>query len=210
MFWRIGAIRAGNVASREAVARMAQQAHELAVAQAKAGPPQPPQPPPPPQGAGKVKMSVFCNQTSEIEVDLLDSAGITRCYDNYKKVYHTPPEPIREATVEQLSIGAHFKKTKENPYWDYSLLVPFANRLLKKVKLRGLSIAPDGKFVQVELMGPPTFANWQESFALDSTIAISNEITNLGPRIIYEAKSAKFVNHWGPASGRSSTRRNRG
>ena len=196
MFWRIGAIRAGTVASREAVARIAQQAHELAVAQAKAAPPVPP--PPVAAGVGKVKMSVFCNQTSDVEVDLLDAAGIAKCYANYKKVYHLPPEPVREATVEQLSIGAHFKKTKENPYWDYSLLIPFTNRLMKKVKLRGLSISPDGKFVQVELTGPPTFANWQESFALDTTIAISNEITNLGPRLTYEAKIAKFVAHWGP------------
>ena len=106
MFWRIGAVRAGNLMSREAVARAAQQAHELAVIQAKAPPP-----PPPPNVAtaaasNKVKMSVYCNQTSELEIDILDSAGITRCYDNYKKVYHLPPEPIREATVEQLSIGA--------------------------------------------------------------------------------------------------------
>ena len=114
MFWRIGAIRAGILSSRETVERDNQRAHDLAIAQAKAPPLAPS---PPAAGAsGKVKLSVYCNQTSEVEVDILDAAGVTKCYDNYKKIYKLAPEPIKEATIEQLSIGAYFKKSGENPY----------------------------------------------------------------------------------------------
>ena len=65
---------------------------------------------------------------------------VGRRYVNYNQVFSMGPEPIREATVVQLSIGAHYKATWENPFWDPDLLTPFTDRLVKKVKLRCLSL----------------------------------------------------------------------
>ena len=130
LFFTVAAIEAGVVDYKEQAEELRQQARDLAMAQAKAASPPPPPPPPPGSSStGMLKMSAYCNQTGELGPKLLDEAGIRACYNNYNAVFRIAPEPIREATIEQLSIGARYKSTAEKPFCDYAALTPIHQQL---------------------------------------------------------------------------------
>ena len=78
-------------------------------------------------------------QTNEMEVTILSSEEQRECYLNYKRVFGSFPEPKRELTQEQLTALDALLKTKSTPFADFSIWAPYGHRVLRKIKLTGMT-----------------------------------------------------------------------
>ena len=86
-----------------------------------------------------MKLSTVINQTSELEVGILDPVKLKQAYRRYFEVFKREPPPDKEVTAEQLS-GLEALLTDPTlpvPYLDFSIWGPHHHRMEKRIKLAG-------------------------------------------------------------------------
>ena len=99
--------------------------------------------------------------------DVVYQTGSTTCkritdeqeseyFDIYAKTHGDPPARAQQPTIEQLSCVKALIFLLFQIYVDFAVFVQFGNRLLKRIKLSGQAIGPDGVLRPFEIFGPPT------------------------------------------------------
>ena len=76
------------------------------------------------------------------------------------------------------------------PYVDLALWGPYAGRIFRQLKMRGLVMTGDGEFQHVEIGGPPTFAIWEANWEVAIAGYVSHKAAPLGTLMRYRAKIA--------------------
>jgi hypothetical protein len=189
--------KAGTDARSAAAADKVNKAHALAMAQAtvaitaKTGSS---------AGPETFKADLVINQSLDKELSLLPKADLDVCYANYKLVFGTFPEPKKECNAMQLTSLGYLLSNSFLPYIDLALWGPYAGRIFKKLKLRGLVITQSGEFQQVEIGGPPTFAIWDENWDCAITGYTSHKAVPLGILIRYRGRIADLHKRFGPGA----------
>ena len=117
----------------------------------------------------KIKASQIINQMDEGEVDILDPKALKDSYEKYSALMGALPSPDQGCTAEQLSALAAIAKAGSPLYVDLAVWGPHQYRLLKKIKLSGMQIMPNGTLNTVELAGPPTFEMWEKCMTVFRT-----------------------------------------
>eukprot|EP00971_Amphidinium_carterae_P143014 2833576-Amphidinium_carterae.1 len=85
-----------------------------------------------------------------------------------------------EITVEQLSALRALIATNQVPYVDFAIFTPHAVQVLKKLRLTGMQIMPDGGLQQVEMKGPTTYHMWEKSYVILRTGLLMLDAVTLG------------------------------
>ena len=185
---------AGTQPRAKAVEDAVAKAHDLAVLQAKAGAA---------KAAGTAgssdtfKLDMVVNQGIDRELQVAPKTAIDACYASYKAVYGVFPEPRKECTAMQLTALGWLLDNGYVPYIDLALWGPFAGRIFKKLKMRGLVMTGDGELQHVEIGGPPTFSIWEENWEVAITGYVSHKAVPLGTLIRYRGKVADLHRRFG-------------
>ena len=73
-------------------------------------------------------------------------------------------------------------------YLDYATWGPNAHRLIRKMRLAGQYLGPDGRWRSVELMGPPSIDVWDLCDGVAETAFIMLDAIDLGNILVCRAK----------------------
>ena len=87
----------------------------------------------------KVKASQVINQMNEAELEFLPDDELQQSYDRYQSKMGALPSPDQEFTTEQITCLSELKRIGATLYVDLGVWGPHHHRLLKKLKLAGLS-----------------------------------------------------------------------
>ena len=112
--------------------------------------------------SSKFKVNVVCDQTDDSELEVLPNTEITKLYSNYSIVAGGLPPKDENPTAEQLTVIMDRINGLRIPYADFSIFVPFANRNMKRLKMAGSTIGPDGRIMPIEVYGPPSYDQWEK------------------------------------------------
>ena len=121
---------------------------------------------------GKIHMSQVLNQVLAGEITLLDPEVITAGYATYFKSQGAPPLACEECTAEQLSAFTASIRDLGSTYADFAVWVPFGLRSQKRQKFTGKVFAANGTLIDQEIIGPPTFDDWEKSYRLFRTACL--------------------------------------
>jgi len=124
---------------------------------------------------GQAKMSTLVDQTDEREIKLMNSKEMLQAYSIYEKRQGAEPRPEQDITVEQLSALKTLFASDSVPYVDLSIWGPFGRRTMKRLKLSGLVMGPDGKLQHSQLFGPANWESWIQGMTIFKTGAIMLE-----------------------------------
>ena len=173
----------------------------LAMAKATAPPPPPPSSTAAASKGRLVKLSLVVSQTAEQEVSILEPDRLKAAYKRYHAVFKRAPPPNRELTAEQLSgLDALLSDASQPvPYVDFSIWGPHHHRLTKQIKLAGATFDSNGRLRQIEILGPPNFEAWEESYGCLETGFIMFDTVDLGNILNYCTKIGKYVKRYGAA-----------
>ena len=97
---------------------------------------------------------------------VLGSAAIGKAYKAYVTVFGRMPEADVDLTKWQWTSLNYLLVNGLPPYVDFSLWAPNHYRMLKKLRARGLALKPNGEIEAIELLGPPTYEQWQECYSV--------------------------------------------
>lgn len=120
----------------------------------------------------RIKLAVIIDQSKEEEVVIMPDAEIQKCYSEYDKVMGGPPDPDVEGTNEQLTGIKHLIDTSRPPYADFAIFGPHGHRMARKLKLAGMVIDGSGQLRQIEMLGPPTYEDWDKCYGILRTLLV--------------------------------------
>ena len=147
----------------------------------------------------RIKMSAVISQVDDSEVYMMEEKEIIKCYARYEAVYGLGERPSKDAepTTEQLSCIGHLLAQGAPPYADFSVFGPFGHRLMKRIKLNGLTIDRDGSLKSMELYGPSNLGIWLSSYTVLQTILIMQDAVDLGHLQKYRAHIERMAERYG-------------
>ena len=99
---------------------------------------------------------------------------------------------------EQIAGFAHILKSGGAPYLDFGVWGPNHHRLLRKMKFKGTRPVRGGGYQEVELLGPPSFQYWEESWELAVSAFVGFDQVDLGVLDTYRAKHQRYSTLYGP------------
>ena len=120
-------------------------------------------------GADKaVALKEYVSQTKDTTCRKLSAEEIRACYAKYKDHFGKTrrPPPNEDPSEDQLAALRHMLEVGENPYCDFAIWKPHSQRTIKQQKTTGQVFDADAKLVTVEILGPPTFAQWKASYTI--------------------------------------------
>ena len=170
-------------------------AHAAAVAAAGIAPPLP--------AAGQirlttsVKLSQVIDQTMDADVPYIADPIVMQMHQRYVTVMGEPPTPDVAATEEQLSAIGHILDAGRCPYADFSLFGPHGTRLLRRLKLRGLSLDGAGQFKSVEMFGPSDHGLWDACWEVFTTCSIMHDAILRITLAKYQRRIAHYAKRFG-------------
>lgn len=150
-------------------------------------------------GIAKFKMSSVANQTSDVELTILEGDKIKEAYENYRRIFGDVPPPDEELSTEQLTAIKTLLDADVAPYVDFAVWGPHSYRLMRKHRLSGSTFTADGLIVPVEIMGPPNFDQWIKSFKCLRTGLLSWNAVSLGRLDAYSDMMARYHSRYGAA-----------
>ena len=150
-----------------------------------------------------VKLSTVINQTSEMEVSILEPGRLKQAYKRYYDVFKKEPPPDKELTAEQLSgLDALLNDPAlPVPYLDFSIWGPHHHRMEKRIKLAGSTFDTSGRLRQIEIFGPPSFEAWSESYGCAETGFTMFNTVDLGNVLNYSSKTKSMPSAMDQLSG---------
>ena len=158
------------------------------------------QPPPsePQLGVHKLKLSQVVDQTNDDETVIMKDSELQRCYQRHTDRMQGPPEPGAECTGEQLTGIKHLLDSSRPPYVDFGIFGPHGYRIRRKLKLAGMILGPGGVLQAVEIVGPPTHADWFKCYLVLRTALIMLDQVGLATLDRYASQINEFANRYGP------------
>ena len=78
-------------------------------------------------------------------------------YQRYTAKLGATPPYNEEFAGDQLTTLHHVVQHNNPPYVHTGVWGPYGHRLLRKVRMKGVRIMPDGRIEQVEMVGPMFF-----------------------------------------------------
>jgi hypothetical protein len=148
----------------------------------------------------KFKLNTVTNQSSDVELVVLDGGAIREAYIAYRNVFGVFPPPDEELTAEQLTALKATVDADLAPYVDFAVWGPHGNRLVRKLKLHGVSFASDGSLIPVEVSGPPDLDQWMKSYMCLRTALVSWRLVDLGRIDQYGRLISRYLERYGQAS----------
>lgn len=147
----------------------------------------------------KVKLNAVLSQVDESEILVADEKQMIKAYLRYESVFgkHERPPKDSEPTAEQVSCIQHLLGQGHPPYCDFSVFGPYGHRMMKKIKLSGLTIGTDGHLKTVELQGPQNIAMWLQSYQVLSNALVMLDAVDLGTLQKYREKIEKYHDRYG-------------
>eukprot|EP00971_Amphidinium_carterae_P349963 6491318-Amphidinium_carterae.1 len=150
-----------------------------------------------PPAVKRIKLSQVLDQNREDEIAPLKNAEVVTAYARYVEVMGSDPSPDETPTSEQLASIKHVVSLSCPPFADFAIFVPNASRLVKKMKLGGMSLRDDGTFVHEEIKGPATFELWKRCYKVWRTTVIELDIICPGHADMYCDKVERLHTRYG-------------
>ena len=147
----------------------------------------------------KVKLNAVLSQVDESEILVADEKQMIKAYLRYESVFGKDERPPKdsEPTAEQVSCIQHLLSQGHPPYCDFSVFGPYGHRMMKKIKLSGLTIGTDGQLKTVELQGPQSISMWLQSYQVLSNALVMLDAVDLGTLQKYREKIEKYHDRYG-------------
>ena len=111
-------------------------------------------------------MSIVINQSDESEVAPADVHVVTEAYARYKLKMGCFPSAETELSEEQMTALHAVLERGRAPYCDFAVWGPFHQRILKRIRMKGVRLSGNGELSSVELCGPDSFHGWKECYAV--------------------------------------------
>ena len=134
----------------------------------------------------KVKLTAILSQHDETEIT--ENISKASQYHSAYEVVFGPgekPRPQLAPSLLQLAAIEYLLDAGVVPYVDFNVFGPYHHRIMRKIKLVGQMLSPDGTLTQVEIPGPPSFRHWLASFKLMVNAFIMTRLLFLGPLVTY-------------------------
>ena len=146
----------------------------------------------------KLKLSQVVDQTNDDEIAILADSDLQVCYKRHVDRMQGPPDPGAECTGEQLTGIKHLLDSHRPPYVDFGIFGPHGYRIRRKIKLAGLVLGPGGVLQSVEIVGPPTVADWLKCYLVLRTALIMLDQVGLATLDRYSTQLNEYANRYGP------------
>ena len=118
------------------------------------------------------------DQISEEEIPLMDENTVKMAYARYDLCMGGIPPAAVEPSLEQLTALRHMTfVSRVCPAVDFGVFGPFATRSIRKIRLAGLVLGPNGNLMQAEMYGPPCIDQWVACSMVARTAFIMLSIT---------------------------------
>ena len=150
--------------------------------------------------AGAIELSSVTSQVSKEIVGPLLKEDVDNHYTAYKEKFGLPPDPNSECSEAQLAGLYHVLRSGGPPYVDFGVWGPNHHRLLRRMRFTGLRLGPAGSYHNVELLGPPDFRTWAESYDILMTGLLGFKAVELGNLLNYRRKMEGYWNLYGDAT----------
>ena len=151
-------------------------------------------------GLTKFKLNTVVNQSSDVELVSLDGKSLAVAYTNFKAVFGTVPPPDQELTGEQLTAVKTLLDNDLVPYVDFAVWGPHGGRMMRKLKLHGVTFSSDGSLIPMEVNGPPGYDQWLGSYLCLRTALISWQAIDLGKLDAYSSMIGRYVSRYGSSA----------
>ena len=148
--------------------------------------------PAPVRAGTMVKLSQVLDQTLDSEAPYLPDPEVVRMHARYVTVMGEPPTPEAAVTEDQLAALFHVIQAGRVPYCDFSLFGSHGTRLLRRLKLKGMSLDAAGQFKTVELFGPSDIALWETCWEVFTTACVMLDTVDRATL----ARYARRINHY--------------
>ena len=147
----------------------------------------------------KIKASQVLSQLEDEEIIVEDEKIMIEGYLRYEVLFGAGnrPKPEHDVTLEQLSAVKHLRDSGVNPYLDFAIWGPYSNRIIKRIKLSGVSFSPDGTLRQIEMSGPATAETWSASYKIMETAFLMLDMVDLGKLNLYREKILGYATRYG-------------
>lgn len=125
-----------------------------------------------------VQLDKVLNQGAGGTIDYISDLDHQKLYAQYMKEVGRMPKEDEDPTLEQVSALCHTIKAKRLPYADFSVFGEHGTRIMRKIKLVGLTLDASGKLVTMEITGPPTFEAWENCYrVLCTALNMLNDVS---------------------------------
>ena len=106
------------------------------------------------------------------EVKMIPVTEVQALFDRYETLFEDEPGPSEEVTREQLTALKVAVYELAAIYVDFAIWVPFGMRSLRRNRITGLVLGPDGNLHTIEQYGPSHIAEWLRCYAVFEAAAI--------------------------------------
>ena len=120
----------------------------------------------PPPEREKIALEKVINQGDSREIVMLPADELDILWQNYKDQVGDYPEAEEEPSSQQVTAIAYLVDSLASPYVDFAVFGPYADRYVKKARLSGMIIQPDGTFALREMYGPGSFSEYCKCYAV--------------------------------------------
>ena len=117
-------------------------------------------------------------------------------FDSYAAKQGDPPVRAQQPTIEQLSCFKALIFVLFKIYVDFAVFVQNGNRLLKRIKMSGQTIGPDGILRQFEIFGPPTILDWVRCFRIFRVCCLIFDVVSAERLDRYQQKIEEYANKY--------------
>ena len=149
-----------------------------------------------------VKHALVTNQVDEVTTEVISTNDHVQFLNRWQQHFGAGlrPSPEDEPTVDQLSVLQALLKSGENPYADFSIFGPHANRLQRKMKLQGQRFQADGTLGPIEITGPPDYQTWFSSWRVYACALLMLKAADLGVLELYSKRIKDLAGLYGPST----------
>ena len=147
----------------------------------------------------RVKLSSVISQIDDTEILLDDGKEILKAFARYEAVYGKGERPPKESepTTEQITAIRHLLGQGSAPYADFAIFGPYGMRIMKKVKLSGVTLGRDGTVKSQEFHGPANISHWIASYMVLQNVLVMLDAVDLGHLLRYKSFIERLHDKYG-------------
>ena len=148
-------------------------------------------------GPDDVAMNGVIVQSGTAVAKKLTPQEIKDAYARFRGAGRKNPKPQADPTEDQMACFRTQLFTMHSCFADFAVLVPFGDRMAKRLKVMGRTIGPDGIITPLELLGPPTIKVWKKSYAVWTTLCRMWDVMCIDTLLDYNELIDEFVLTYG-------------
>lgn len=122
-----------------------------------------------------------------------------KAFARFEVVYGKGERPPKESepTPEQITAVRHLLDQGSVPYRDFAIFGPYGMRVMKKVKLSGVTLGRDGSVKSQEFHGPANITHWIASYTVLQNVLVMMDAVDLRNLLRYKTLTERYRDKYG-------------